>query len=78
MKSLQVRLPNSVHNRLRNLAEKEGVSLNQVIVTAASNEVIRQETREFFVGASQPYDAEAFEAALAAVPDVSASVEDQK
>ena len=40
MKTLQVRLPDSVHSPLKNLAKQEGVSLNQVLVTAASNEVV--------------------------------------
>lgn len=69
MKTLQIRLPDSVHGRLKNLAKQEGVSLNQVLVTAASNEVVRQETREFFAQAAAQYDPQAFADALAAVPD---------
>lgn len=69
MKTLQIRLPDSVHGRLKELAKQEGVSLNQVLVTAASNEVVRQETREFFQHAASDYDAKAFADALAAVPD---------
>ena len=69
MKTLQVRLPDSVHGRLKALAQQEGVSLNQVLVAAASNEVVRQETREFFQNASAKYDPAAFAEALAAVPD---------
>ena len=71
MNTLQVRLPDSVHGRLKNLAKQEGVSLNQVLVTEASNEVVRQETREFFAQAASPFDAQAFTDALGAVPDVS-------
>jgi hypothetical protein len=70
MKTLQVRLPDSVHSRLKNLSKQEGVSLNQLLVTAASNEVVRQETREFFAGAASTYSAQSFAEALAAVPDV--------
>ena len=70
MKTLQVRLPDSVHGHLKNLAQREGVSLNQMIVTAASNEVVRQETREFFAHSTTKFDEQAFAAALAAVPDV--------
>jgi hypothetical protein len=70
MKIIQVRLPDSVHGRLSNLAKREGVSLNQVLVTAASNEVVRQETRDFFAQAAAQFDAQAFSAALTAVPDV--------
>jgi hypothetical protein len=56
MKTLQVRLPDSVHSRLKKLAKQEGVSLNQVLVTAASNEVVRQETRDFFSQAADHFD----------------------
>lgn len=70
MKTLQVQLPDSVHNRLENLAQQEGVSLNQMLVTAASNEIVRQETRDFFARAAAQHDPQAFAAALAAVPDV--------
>lgn len=69
MKTLQVRLPDSVHGRLKNLARQEGVSLNQVLVAAASNEVVRQETRDFFAQAATLYNPQAFADALAAVPD---------
>lgn len=68
MKTLQVRLSDSVHGRLKQLAKQEGVSLNQVLVTAASNEVVRQKTRESFVGAASQFDPAAFASALAAVP----------
>lgn len=68
MKTLQLRLPDSVHERLKKLAQQEGVSLNQLLVTAASNEVVRQETREFFQNTANTYDEQAFKAALAAVP----------
>ena len=70
MKALQVRLPDSVHAHLKKLAKLEGVSLNQALVNAASNEIVRQETREFFQGKAADYDSHAFAAALAAIPDV--------
>ncbi len=65
-----MRLPDSLHGRLKNLAKQEGVSLNQVLVTAASNEVVRQETLDFFAQAAAQFDPKAFADALAAVPDV--------
>ena len=69
MKTLQVQLPDSVHGRLENLAQREGVSLNEMLVAAASNEVVRQETRDFFALAAADYDPQDFAAALDAVPD---------
>jgi predicted HicB family RNase H-like nuclease len=39
MSTLSVRLPNSLHRHLRELAEREGVSMNQLISSAAYSRV---------------------------------------
>ena len=70
MKTLQLRLPDAVHSRIRKLADDEGISLNQFIVTSVSNEVVRQETHDFFRRAAASFDPDDFAAALAAVPSV--------
>ena len=72
MKTIQVRLPDSIHGRVRRLAHDEHMSLNQFMVTSVSNEVIRHETSDFFRQASAHFSEEAFRNALAAVPDVPA------
>jgi hypothetical protein len=69
MKTIQVRFPDRVHGRLKALAKEEGVSLNSLVVTSVNNEVIRQETRDFFRDAAANYDPRAFAEALAAVAD---------
>ena len=70
MKTLQVRMPESVHSRMKRLSREEGVSLNQFIIASVSNEIVREETRDFFRGVSARFDSKAFADALAAVPDV--------
>ena len=70
MKAIQVRLPDSIHERVKRLSQEEGVSLNQFIVTSISNEVIRQETRDFFREAASRFDPKAFAEALSTIPDV--------
>ena len=77
MKTIQVRLPDSIHGRVRRLARDEQMSLNQFMVTSVSNEVIRHETSDFFRKAATQFSEEAFEEALAAVPDVPPAAEDQ-
>jgi hypothetical protein len=72
MKVLQLRLPERVHGRARRLAHEEGLSLNQFLVTSVSNEIVRQETNEFFKRAASKFDPSAFNEALAAVPDLPA------
>ena len=69
MKTLQLRLPDNIHAQVKELAQREEVSLNQFLVIAASNEAVRQETRDFFRKAANGYNAHDFAAALAAIPD---------
>lgn len=71
MKTLQVRMPENVHSRVARLSREEGISLNQFIVTSVSNEIVREETRDFFRKAAARFDPKAFADALAAVPDAS-------
>ena len=69
MKTIQVRFPDHIHERLRELAKEEGISLNSFIVSSVNNEVIRQETRDFFRDAASNYDPQVFAKALASVSD---------
>ena len=76
MKTLQVRLPENVHGRVTRLSREEGISLNQFIVTSVSNEIVREETRDFFRKAVSRFDPKAFADALAAVPDAPRAEDD--
>ena len=69
MKTIQVRLPDSIHSRVKHLSQASKVSMNQFIVTSVSNEVVREETSDFFREAASHFDPKAFADALAAVPD---------
>ncbi|MEW5815287.1 MAG: toxin-antitoxin system HicB family antitoxin [Spirochaetota bacterium] len=77
MKTIQVRLPDYIHEKVRELAKEEGISMNNFIVSSVSNEVIRQETRDFFKKAAAVFDAQAFAEALAAIPDASVPESDR-
>jgi len=70
MKTLQFRVPDNIHANLKQRAEQEGVSLNQLLVVAASNEIVRGETRDFFRQAATRYNPADFAAALAQIADV--------
>ena len=69
MKTIQIRVPDYIHERIKELAKEEGISMNNFIVSSVSNEVVRQETRDFFKKASAIFDPGAFAEALAAIPD---------
>jgi predicted transcriptional regulator len=77
MKAIQVRLPDTIHHKLKSLAKEEGISINNFIVSSISNEVIRQETRDFFKKAAAHFKPEDFAEALAAIPDVPVSESDK-
>ena len=76
MKTMQIRLPDHIHEMVKELAREEGISINNLIVSSVSNEVIRQETREFYKKAAADFDPHAFAEALAAIPDAPVSKND--
>lgn len=47
MTTIRVRLPNSVHDRLRQLASREGVSMNRLVATAVAEKVSAIEAEEY-------------------------------
>jgi hypothetical protein len=77
MKKIQVRLPENIHEKVKELAHEDGISMNSFIVASVSNEVIRQETRDFFRNATASFDNQAFADALSAIPDVPAQRSDK-
>lgn len=72
MSTLSLRLPNSLHDQLRKLAKQEGVSINQLLTTAAAEKVSALMTAEYFEQRARRGSRERFEAVLAKVPDVPA------
>ncbi len=77
MAKLQLRLPESIHNKVRKIAEKEQVSINQLLVNSISNEIIRYETQQFFADRSRDFNEQDFLDALQEIPAVEASEEDR-
>lgn len=76
MSTLSLRLPDSLHKQVRLLARREGISINQLIASAAAEKVTALMTEEYLSERSRRGSREKFEAALAKVPDVPASPED--
>ncbi|MBP7554241.1 MAG: toxin-antitoxin system HicB family antitoxin [Spirochaetes bacterium] len=69
MGSLQLRLPERLHKVTRRYAKKDNTSMNQFIVTALSNEVIRYETLDFFEPIATKHNEENFISVLNRIPD---------
>ena len=73
MSTLSLRLPDSLHNQVRLLAKREGISINQLIASAAAEKVTALMTEEYLAERSERGARRKFEVALARVPDVAAS-----
>lgn len=71
MSAVTIELPNSLHRKLEELAEKEGISLSQFLATAAAEKMSALETFENILREAKKRDTrKAFEKFLQAVPDV--------
>ncbi len=70
MSTLSVRLPESVHKKLKELAKKEGVSMNQFISLAVSEKLSALMTVDYLKERAKKADRKAFEDILSQVPDV--------
>ncbi len=70
MSALSVRLPESLHQRVRELAAREGISINQLIAAALGEKMAAIMTAEYLEARSRRGTREKFLAALAQVPDV--------
>jgi predicted transcriptional regulator len=71
MSSLSLRLPDSLHAKIRELAARDDVSINQFIATAVAEKTAAMLTLEFLEERAKRGDPVAFDRILARVPDVS-------
>ena len=69
MSALSLRLPNSLHARARELAEREGTSLNQLVSTAVAEKLAALLTEEYLSARARRGSRAAYLKALARVPD---------
>jgi hypothetical protein len=70
MSTISLRLPESLHRQLRELAQAEGISINQLIATAAAEKVAVLTTLDYLGERAGRGDRERFERILDRVPDV--------
>jgi hypothetical protein len=69
MSTLSLRLPESIHRKLSEVAEREGVSMNQLISSAVAEKLAALMTEEYLHERGRRGDAEKFDAVLAKIPD---------
>jgi predicted transcriptional regulator len=70
MATLSIRLPDSLHRHLKDLAKKESVSINQLISTAVAEKMSALMTEDYLEALAREGDRTAFDRALARVPAV--------
>ncbi|MDZ7714789.1 MAG: toxin-antitoxin system HicB family antitoxin [Balneolaceae bacterium] len=69
MSTLSLRLPDSMHDKIRELAKKEGISINQLINSAVSEKLSALMTVEYLKERGELGSRENFEHVLSKVPD---------
>ena len=77
MSTLSLRLPDSLHKQVRLLAKKEGVSINQLLASAAAEKVAALLTEGYLEERARRASREKFRAVLAKVPDDPPEPEDR-
>ena len=70
MSTLSLRLPYSLHKQIRRLAKRDGVSINQLIASAAAEKVAALLTEDYLRERASRGSRERFGAVLAKVPAV--------
>ena len=70
MSNLTVRLPDSLHDQLKELAKAEGVSINQFMVLAAAEKMSALATEDFLLGKTRKGSRERLKRTLMKAPDV--------
>lgn len=69
MSTMSLRLPESLHQKVREMAEKEGVSINQLITTALAEKLSALMTVEYLEERARRGDRQSFERVLQRVKD---------
>jgi hypothetical protein len=70
MSNLSLRLPDSLHVKIRELAEREDISINQFIAIAVAEKAAALLTVEYLEERAKRADAKMFDRVLSRVPDV--------
>jgi hypothetical protein len=76
MSALSVRLPESLHRKLAEVAAREGVSINQLITSAVGEKMSALMTEEYLEARAKRGSRRRFDAVLKKVPDVAAADND--
>jgi predicted transcriptional regulator len=77
MTALSLRLPASLHRKLAEVAESEGISINQLISSAVAEKMSALLTEEYLEARAKRASKSRFAAALAKVADIEPEEKDR-
>ena len=77
MSTMSLRLPMSIHKQLREIAKREGVSINQLIATAVAEKVAALLTEDYLAQRAKRGSRKRFMEGLSKVPDVEPAGDDR-
>lgn len=69
MSTLSLRLPNSIHRHIKQIATSEGVSINQFISSAVAEKISAITTEDYLKQRAKKADRAAFRSILDKVPE---------
>ena len=69
MSTLSLRIPNSLHEQIRQLAKREGISINQFVASAAAEKMSALLTEEYIEARAKRSSLNKFQKVLKKVPD---------
>jgi hypothetical protein len=70
MSTLSIRIPDSVHTMIKEIAKTDNVSINQFISSAIGEKIAALETEDYLEKRGRLADRNAVEKILAKVPDI--------
>ena len=77
MSALSIRLPDSIHNRAKELAKKEHVSINQLMASALIEKISALDTEQYLLERGKRSSKKKFMDALKKTPSVEPFEEDR-
>jgi len=69
MSTLSLRIPNSLHEQIRQLAKRDGISINQFVASAAAEKLSALLTEEYIEARAKRASLKKFRNVLKKVPD---------
>jgi hypothetical protein len=78
MSTISLRLPDSLHDTVRDLAKKDNISINQFVTVALAEKISALMTEDYLEMRAQRGDKAKFDAVMSKIPDIEPLAQDRK